>query len=81
MRWRLSLVLSACKRQTDLLIHKYDFNRILIFSDSKYVVDNFFKALYIWPKKRWLGANGMPVENIDLWKRLRKEVNQVLIES
>src|SRR5690606_25257038 len=23
----------------------------------------------------WRGANGVPVENIELWKRLRKEVN------
>jgi hypothetical protein len=29
----------------------------------------------IWPQKAWRGASGTPVENIDLWKRLRKEVN------
>ncbi len=58
------------------LTQKNDFKRILVFSDSKYVVDNFFKAMHIWPKKKWLGANGMPVENIDLWKRLRKEVSK-----
>ena len=55
------------------LKEKNHFNRVLIFSDSRYVVDNFFKAMHIWPKKRWLGVNGMPVENINLWKRLRKE--------
>jgi len=52
------------------------FNRVLVFSDSRYVVDNYFKAMNIWPKIRWRGANGMPVENIDLWKRLKKEVNK-----
>lgn len=52
------------------------FKRILIFSDSKYVVENYFRAMNIWPNKKWLGTNNMPVENIDLWKRLRKEVKK-----
>lgn len=58
------------------LKEKNNFKRVLLFSDSRYVVDNYFKAMNIWPKTRWMGANGMPVENIDLWKRLKKEVNK-----
>lgn len=58
------------------LKEKNRFKRVLVFSDSRYVVDNYFKAMNIWPKTRWMGANGMPVENIDIWKRLRKEVNK-----
>jgi len=58
------------------LIHRNNFSRVLVFSDSTYVVKNFFKAMHIWPKTKWLGVNGMPVENIDLWKKLRKEVNK-----
>lgn len=50
------------------------FKRALIFTDSSYVSDNFAKALNVWPKRAWRGANGQPVENIDQWKRLRKEV-------
>ncbi len=53
-----------------------DFKRVLIFSDSRYVVDNFFKAMNIWPNKRWIGSSGSQVENIELWKRLRKEVKK-----
>jgi ribonuclease HI len=51
------------------------FKKILLFSDSKYVSDNFVKAMNVWPRQGWRGANGTPVENIDLWKRFRKEVN------
>ena len=58
------------------LKNRNNFKRVLVFSDSRYVVDNFFKAMHVWPKKRWIGANGMPVENIELWKRLRKEINR-----
>jgi len=36
------------------------FKRILIFSDSIYVVNNFFNAIHVWPKRRWLGSNKMP---------------------
>jgi ribonuclease HI len=51
------------------------FRRVLIFSDSMYVTDNFVKAMKVWPTRAWRGASGVPVENIELWKRLRKEVN------
>lgn len=50
------------------------FKRVLIFSDSTYVAENFPKAINVWPKRAWRGASGRPVENIDQWKRLRKEV-------
>lgn len=55
------------------------FRRILIFSDSRYVCENFVKAMNVWPKRAWRGARGVPVENIDIWKRLRKEVNACAI--
>lgn len=55
------------------------FERILIFSDSSNVVENYLKAMKIWPNKKWLGANNMPVANIDIWKRFRKEVNKCSI--
>ena len=51
------------------------FRGVVIFSDSLYVTGNFVKAMHVWPNRAWRGANGVPVENIELWKRLRKEVN------
>lgn len=50
------------------------FQRVLVFSDSMYVTSNFVKAMKVWPMRKWRGASGVPVENIDLWKRLRKAV-------
>lgn len=52
-----------------------NFSRVLIFSDSRYVTSNFVSAMNVWPKRAWRGAKGIPVENIDLWKKLRKEVS------
>ncbi|MDB5871806.1 MAG: hypothetical protein JWQ07_1248 [Ramlibacter sp.] len=51
------------------------FKKIVLFSDSQYVTENFVKAMNVWPQRAWRGANGMPVANVDLWKRLKKEVN------
>ncbi|WP_405241502.1 RNase H family protein [Lentisalinibacter salinarum] len=65
----------ALKEARRLFANLSRFSRVLIFSDSTYVTSNFIKAINIWPKRAWRGATGRPVENIDLWKRLRKEVN------
>ena len=59
-----------------ILDGKSGFKKVLIFSDSRYVVDNFFKAMNIWPNKRWIGSSGAKVENIEIWKRLRREVRK-----
>jgi ribonuclease HI len=64
------------KEANRFLKKRSQFEKILIFSDSKYVVNNFFKAMNIWPNSKWMGANKMPVANIELWKRLRREVNR-----
>jgi ribonuclease HI len=55
------------------------FKKIHVFSDSRYIVDNFVRAMNVWPNRGWRGANGMPVENINLWKGLRKEVSHIPI--
>lgn len=81
--WRKATIdemeIEACtvglKEATRLFPDMKHFRRVLIFSDSIYVIDNFVRAMNVWPKRAWRGANGVPVENIDIWKRLRKEVS------
>lgn len=44
---------------------------IMIYSDSKYVVDALSKYwINNWMVNGWLTANRTPVKNVDLWKRL-----------
>jgi len=45
-------------------------SRIIIFSDSLYVVDNFNRAKYEWSKNNWCNRFGRPIENADQWKEL-----------
>ena len=44
--------------------------KVVIQSDSRYVVDNYQKAMFEWPKTRWLTREGRPVLNANLWKKL-----------
>jgi ribonuclease HI len=48
-------------------------NKIVIYSDSLYVVDNIWAAETLWPRLGWETRDGEPVRNPDLWKELVKE--------
>jgi ribonuclease HI len=47
-------------------------SRIIVRTDSAYVVDNYRKAMFEWSSNRWLRRSGAPVLNADLWKQLLK---------
>jgi len=45
--------------------------KVIIHSDSKYVVDCFKERWYAgWIARGWRNSAGQPVKNIDLWKEL-----------
>ena len=46
------------------------YRKIIIFSDSLYVADNYATALFTWSKNGWAKRNGAPVENAGQWKDL-----------
>jgi len=53
---------------------------VMVYSDSKYVVDAFNRHwIDSWVKKEWKRSKNEPVKNVDLWKRLliAKENHQV----
>ncbi len=50
---------------------------VTIYSDSRYIVDAINKGwLNSWVNRRWKKANKETVKNIDLWKRLLKQLNR-----
>lgn len=55
------------------------FKKIIIYTDSRYVESNYFKAMNIWPKTKWQLSNGMPAANINLWRELKREVDKLPI--
>jgi len=51
--------------------------RIVIYTDSLYIVENYKRAVYVWSKNKWLKKSGAPVLNADLWKELIKKIRRV----
>ncbi len=62
-----------CGRRSPIT-NRSQYTRILIKTDSMYVVDNYPNAMFTWPKTRWRTKDGAPVANADLWKQLIKAV-------
>lgn len=48
--------------------------KIVVHTDSQYVVGNANQAKFTWPKQRWTTRQGTPVLNADLWKRLVRAI-------
>jgi ribonuclease HI len=75
--------LQACVEALDFLVRRYcpidvrQFPKIVINTDSRYVVDNFNKAKFEWPKRRWHTREGAPVANAQIWKELVRKVAKV----
>ena len=43
---------------------------IILYTDSKYVLQGIEEWIHNWKKRGWRGVNKKPVKNIDLWKEL-----------
>jgi len=54
-------------------------DKIVIYTDSLYVKDNYPRALFTWQKTRWRNQFGKPILNADLWKRLLKSVKRLYL--
>jgi ribonuclease HI len=50
------------------------FRRIVIRTDSKYVVENYDRALYEWQSNKWMTRDCNPVANARQWQELIKLV-------
>lgn len=50
--------------------------RLLIMSDSKYVVNGITDWINNWKKNGWTNAKGMPVKNANLWQMMERERNR-----
>lgn len=48
--------------------HRY--RKIVVFTDSQYVVNHHTTAIYTWSKSNWRKSSGAPVDNAKQWKEL-----------
>lgn len=74
--------LLACIQALRVLRGRYSpvdvtgFNKIVIYTDSQYLADNLYNAIFVWPKNRWYSSEGSPIVNAKLWKELTAEVRR-----
>lgn len=48
--------------------------KVLLYTDSKYVMDGLTKWMPNWKKRGWKTAAKKPVKNQDLWMRLDEAI-------
>jgi len=62
--------LSAAIHGIDYISHKYTYDMIEIFTDSKYVKDGISTWIHGWQRNGWKTADKKPVKNMELWQKL-----------
>ena len=50
--------------------------KIILYTDSKYVMDGITSWIHGWKKNNWKTVNKKPVKNMELWQELDQLVNQ-----
>lgn len=53
-------------------IQDREYRRIVVWTDSTYLIDGYGSARYSWQSNRWQTRDGNPVANAALWKELLK---------
>ncbi len=56
-------------------LDKYD--KAIIYSDSKYVVEGYNYAKYQWSKNKWKTAHEKPIDNVPIWEKLLKNIDNL----
>lgn len=51
--------------------------KIVVHTDSQYVVNNYMSAMFKWPKTRWRTRHNRPILNAELWKDLVKCIKKM----
>lgn len=72
--------LQACVEALEYLATRHcpidveQYTKIIINTDSRYVVENWNRAKYEWPRTKWNLRGGAPVANAQIWKLLLKRI-------
>jgi ribonuclease HI len=51
-------------------------SQIMVYTDSKYVIDGITKWIFNWQKNGWKTADKKPIKNIELWQNLYTEISK-----
>lgn len=62
------------------LAHQRSGTRVLVHSDSRYVVENATKSLARWRRSGWRRVNGKLIAHAGLWKELCAQTNRLSVQ-
>jgi ribonuclease HI len=51
------------------------FRKIVLYSDSNYLVSNYSRARFQWARDGWVNTSGRPIANARLWQALLKAID------
>jgi ribonuclease HI len=72
---QMELMASICAlKNSGVYLEKGDFTKIVIYTDSQYIVTNYRNAMFGWPKMQWRNRLGKPIANAHLWKDLVRAI-------
>lgn len=67
---------ACCSALSESLKLEKEWQRIIIYTDSSYVCNNYDSARYRWCNNHWCNDYGRPVSNSDIWKELLVNVKK-----
>ena len=54
--------------------------RVQLSTDSTYLQNGITRWITAWKRRDWKTADGQPVKNVDLWRRLEQAASRHLVE-
>lgn len=78
-RMELTAAIEALEFLSSYKLKTNDY-KIIIYTDSSYLINGITKWIYSWEKRNWITKNKEPVLNKDLWEQILELVRNKKIE-
>lgn len=76
--------LEACIKALEEALDRNVFDKyktICIYTDSRYIVNNYKNAIFVWPTTGWTGrGTGRPILHVEQWKRLVRLIKRAKLQ-
>ncbi len=79
-RMELTAAIKALEFVSFYKLSTINYQLIIIYTDSNYLINGITKWIYSWEKRNWVTKNKEPVLNKDLWENLLELVKNKKIE-
>ena len=71
------LAVARALQEAGPFLKKRHFSRILVHSDSQYIVKNYRSAMFQWSLNKWCNRWGRPISNAVEWKEFVKAAQRI----